>query len=661
MSFLYLRVEKSTKLQKLDIFKLTDKVHCMKLIIVESPTKSRTLQNFLGKEYDVQSSFGHVRDLPKGRLGIDVEHDFTPKYVIPTKARKVVTFLKKEAKKADSVILATDEDREGEAIAWHLAQVLDLGNSKSEIRNPKPVQRIVFHEITKEAIENALKNPRAIDENRVHAQQGRRILDRLVGYELSPFLWQKVARGLSAGRVQSVAVRLIADREKEIKAFIAQEYWSIEAVLKKIQDTKYKIQDTFTAFLSKKDGKTIGKLDIRSKEQADEILKNLEKAEYRVATIEQKQVKRNPFPPFTTSTLQQEASKKLHFPAKFTMSLAQQLYEMGLITYHRTDSLNLSEYSLGLAKEYIIKTYGNSYWPGSPRRFKTKSKGAQEAHEAIRPTLTEPISKKLTPPQIKLYDLVRARFLASQMSQAIFASTVIEIQAVPLRGISRRETKNYIFRASGQMLQFDGFLKVYPIKFEETELPILLKDETLDLKKLIPAQHFTEPPPRYTEASLIKTLEENEIGRPSTYASITSTIQERGYIEKDEQKRFYPTELGIRVNNMLVQHFPQIVDIQFTAGMEEKLDNIAKGKEQWVPMIKDFFEPFQKNLKKKYQEVQEEKVAPEATDKKCPTCNSPLVIRKGRFGKFYACSTYPACKFTESLEQKNVSLLVLFF
>ncbi len=587
----------------------------MKLIIVESPTKAKTLQGFLGKDYDVQSSYGHVRDLPKSKLGIDVEHNFEPSYVIPTKARKVVNFLKSEAKKADSVILATDEDREGESIAWHLATILEL-------KNP---ERIVFHEITKSAIEEALKNPRSIDENRVNAQQGRRILDRLVGYELSPFLWQKVAKRLSAGRVQSVAVRLIADREKEIKGFIAQEYWTIIAMF-----------NGFEALL---------KQDIKNKQETDEILKNLEGAEYRVANIERKEVKRNPFPPFTTSTLQQEGSRKLHFSSKFTMSLAQKLYEMGLITYHRTDSLNLSEYSLGLAKSYITQAYGASYWPGFSRVFKTKSKGAQEAHEAIRPTNLEQITNTLTSAQTKLYDLIWKRFVASQMAQAIFSVSTADIAA-----------KNYTFRATGQMLKFDGFLKAYPIKFEENELPLLEKGELLDLEKLIPAQHFTKPPPRYTEASLIKALENHEIGRPSTYAPTLSTIQDRGYIEKDEQKRFYPTDLGNTVNDMLVANFPNIVDIAFTAHMEQQLDNIAKGEEQWAPMIKEFYEPFAKNLEKKYLEVPKKQAVLETTDKQCPQCGSPVIIRTGRFGKFYACSTFPKCKYTESLETKNAPI-----
>ena len=597
----------------------------MRLIIVESPTKAKTISAFLGKDYTVESSFGHVRDLPKSKLGIDTEKDFAPSYVVPTKARKLVNELKKEAAKAKATILATDEDREGEAIAWHLAQVLNLENP----------QRIVFHEITKPAIEEALKNPRTVDINMVNAQQARRILDRLVGYKLSPFLWQKVARNLSAGRVQSVAVRLIADREKEIKAFVPQEYWSIEAKLQKNSET-------FLALLGKKDGEVIEKLDIKNKEEIDEILKNLEGAEYRVASIKKKETKRNPLPPFTTSTLQQTTWQRLRFSAKLTMFVAQQLYEMGLITYHRTDSLNLAEFSLAGAREYITKTHGNEYWPGFSRTFKTKSRLAQEAHEAIRPTDLQQITNNLAAPQQKLYGLVWSRFLASQMSQAVFDSTVVDIA-----------TNNYVFRATGQILRFDGFLKVYPIKFEETELPLLEQSEILHLASLNPLQHFTEPPPRYTEATLVKALEEHGIGRPSTYAPILSTIQDRRYVEKDEKKRFVPTQLGSAVNNLLVEHFPEIVDIKFTADMEEKLDDIAENKKEWIPMLREFYEPFEANLEKKYKEVEKKKVLAEKTDRNCPLCSSPVVIRTGRFGKFYACSTFPACKYTESLQTKS--------
>ena len=602
----------------------------MQLIIVESPTKGRTLESFLGKEYQVLSSFGHIRDLPKGKLGVEVENNFAPQYVIPTKARKTVTALKKATEKAKEIILATDEDREGEAIAWHLAEILEL-------KNP---ERIVFHEITKEAIEEALKSPRAIDLHRVNAQQARRILDRLVGYKLSPFLWHKIARGLSAGRVQSVAVRLIADREQEIAEFKPKEYWGIEADLEKEKKV-------FRALLEKKDGKAISKLGITTKKDADAILKDLKDAKYVVEKVQRKEVKRNPLPPFTTSTLQQTAGQRLHFPARLTMRLAQQLYEQGLITYHRTDSLNLSESSLIAAKQLIQKTWGNQYWPGFKRTFKTKSRGAQEAHEAIRPTNVSrtPDTTKLSGSQLKLYDLIWKRFLASQMSEALFDATSIEIAA-----------KNYIFKATGQVLKFEGFLKLYPMQFEETSLPFLKEKELVSLKELLSLQHFTQPPPRYTEATLVKALEEYGIGRPSTYAPILSTVQDRGYIAKDEKRRLFPTELGTAVNNLLVQHFPNIVDVGFTADMEEQLDDIAKGEKEWQPMLKEFYEPFAKQLEKKEEEVQKKDLIKEA-DKTCPECGSAMVVRFGRFGQFYACSKFPECKHTESLEENKPTAL----
>jgi DNA topoisomerase I len=601
----------------------------MKLIVVESPAKGRTIESFLGKEYKVTSSFGHIRDLPKGKLGIEIEKNFEPQYVIPTKAKKTVSALKKEAAKATEVILATDEDREGEAIAFHIQEILSL-------KDPK---RIVFHEITKPAIQEALQHPRALDIDRVNAQQARRVLDRLVGYKLSPFLWKKVARRLSAGRVQSATVRLIADREKEIQAFIPKEYWGI------IARVRSQAQNEFEAQLIKENNKPIGKLDIATEKQAQEIIQNLTEATWTIAELEKKEVQRNPFAPFTTSTMQQEAARKLGFPARLTMGVAQQLYETGLITYHRTDSLNLAATAVGMAQEYITKNFGKEY--SHTRQFKTKSKGAQEAHEAIRPTLLGETKKALTPQQQKLYDLIQKRFLASQMAPAVFDATTVDIQA-----------KNYIFRATGQILKFDGFLKVYPTKFEETELPKLTQGDTLELTELTKSQHFTQPPARYTEASLVKILEEKGIGRPSTYAPILSTIQDRGYVQKNEQKRFAPTELGNIVNDLLVQHFPVIVDIDFTASMEEQLDSIAEGKTEWVPMMKEFYEPFSANLEKKYEEVQKKDIVQEETGKTCPKCNSPLIVRFGRFGKFYACSKFPECKHTENIaaEQKSTGV-----
>lgn len=600
----------------------------MNLIIVESPTKSRTISKFLGKNYKVVASFGHVRDLPKRELGVDVEKNFEPKYVIPAKAKKIIAELKKDVKGADEVILATDQDREGESISWHLAEALGLENPK----------RIVFHEITKEAIDYALEEPRKIDMNLVNAQQARRILDRIVGYKLSPFLWKKVAKGLSAGRVQSVAVRLVVEKEREIEKFVAQEYWQIEALLKK-QVTRDKGQGEFSAFLIKKDGKAIDKLEIKNKSEADKILNDLKSAEYKIEKVERKETKRNPLPPFTTSTLQQSAANKFGFPAKMTMSVAQKLYEEGHITYHRTDSLNLSQISLSSAEKFITSEFGKNYSAG----FKTykAGKNAQEAHEAIRPTRAnktpESLKSELDNAQFKLYNLIWQRFIACQMTPALFDATSVEISA-----------NNYTFGANGQILKFDGFLKVYPMKFSENEIPKLEEKEIIKLVKISPTQHFTEPPARYNEATLIKALEKHGIGRPSTYAPTLSTIQERNYIEKNDQKRFFPTEMGMIVNDILVQNFPEIVDIDFTAKMEKGLDEIAEGKDTWQKTCRDFYAPFAKNLKEKYKDVPKENLDIK-TDKICPKCGKPVVEKMGRFGRFYACTGFPECKYTESV------------
>jgi DNA topoisomerase-1 len=609
----------------------------MKLVIVESPTKAKTISKFLGDDFKIESSYGHIRDLPKSKLGIDVEKDFQPAYVIPTKSRKRVNELKKDAEKAKEVILATDEDREGEAISWHLVQALGL-------KNPK---RIAFHEITKKAIEEALKNPREIDLNLVDAQQARRILDRLVGYELSPFLWRKVFRGLSAGRVQSVAVRLIVDREREIQAFVPQEFWSIIATLSTCHvdvPCQRGTLESFDAKLIKKDDKLLDKFAIKNNQEADEILKDLKGAEYKVEKIEKKEIRRQPKPPFTTSTLQQEAANKLHFSAKQTMMLAQQLYENGFITYMRTDSVNLSEDSLKSAKEVINKNFGKEYSLAEARRFKTKAKGAQEAHEAIRPTRPESapsgLKTNLDPRQYKLYDLIWRRFMACQMEEAVFNSTTVDISA-----------KNYTFRANGSVIKFDGWLQVYPEKITETTIPQLAENEILELIKLAPDRHFTEPPPRYGEAALIKTLEEYGIGRPSTYAPTISTIQTRNYVEKNEQRKFAPTETGILVNDLLVEHFPEIVDVGFTAKMEEDLDEIAEGKKQWMPVIKEFYGPFHKNLEEKYKDVEKQNTD-EKTEEICEKCGRPMVIKRGRFGKFLACSGFPECKNAKPIKEE---------
>ena len=605
----------------------------MELIIVESPTKSKTLETFLSKKYQIAASFGHIRDLPKSKLGIDVENNFEPQYVIPTKSRKTVNSLKKLAQEAEKVILAVDEDREGEAIAFHLKEALGL----------KDYERIVFHEITEQAIKQALKNPRKIDADLVNSQVARRVLDRLVGYKLSPFLWKKVTRGLSAGRVQSIVVRLIVEREREIEKFIPEEYWSIIALL----DKKNKKGNEFEASLVEKDGKKITKLGIKNKKETEDIVEDLKGAEFQIKDIQKKEVKRNPLPPFTTSTLQQTAGQQLYLSSQKTMFLAQRLYEKGLISYHRTDSLNLSKEALSSAQNFIIKNFGKNYWPGFSKIYKTKSKGAQEAHEAIRPTNIEktPEKIKLDSQQLKLYTLIWQRFLASQMNQAIFDAINIKIKA-----------NDYVFQSNGQILKFDGFLKIYPMKFKEAILPELKEKEILELMKLTPLQHFTKPPARYSEPTLIKILEENGIGRPSTYAPTISTIQRRNYAQKNDQRKFIPTEIGIVVNDILVEHFPVIVNIKFTANMENNLDKIAQGKEEWSRVVKDFYEPFAKNLKQKEGELSKQEIAEEKTDKICPKCESPLIIKLGRFGKFYACTGFPKCKYTESLKDNKLNM-----
>jgi len=614
----------------------------MQLIIVESPTKAKTIKQFLGRDFMVESSFGHVQDLPQKELAIDIKNQFKPKYIIIPKARKTVATLKEKARKSKDIILATDQDREGEAIAFHLKEALGL-------KNPK---RIVFHEITKSAIEEALKNPREIDVNLVDAQQTRRILDRLVGYKLSPLLWQKVARGLSAGRVQSVAVRLVAERQKEIDEFKPAEYWSIIA--------EFEDEPNFMADLNKIDNKTILKLGIETKDEAEKIINDLKNAEYKVKNIEQKELKRYPFAPFTTSTLQQEASRKLRFSAKQTMFIAQQLYEgvplenkksVGLITYMRTDSLNLASQAIYKIREIIDKDFGKNYLPLKPNFYKNKSKTAQEAHEAIRPTLPdkkpEDIKDYLNKNQFALYNLIWHRTVACQIKPAIFNDTVIDIETT-----ETGKNHNYEFRATGHILGFDGFLRVYPIKTENIILPELKKNELLELIKLNPAQHFTQSPSPYTEATLVKALEENGIGRPSTYAPIMETIQKRGYIAK-KLRYLYPTEMGILVNNLLVKHFPKIVDVKFTAQMENDLDKIADGKKQWVPIIEKFYWPFEAELKKKYLEIAKKKTVVEKTDEICEKCGAAMVIRTGRFGKFLACSNFPKCRNTKAIEKST--------
>src|SRR3989344_314990 len=623
-----------------------------KLIIVESPTKARTISRFLGGDFVVESSYGHVRDLPKSKLGVDVEKNFEPQYVIPRKASQAVKKLKEEAKKAEKIILATDEDREGEAIAWHLISALGL-----EDRPGDNIERIVLHEITKRAIEEALANPRDLDMERVNAQQARRILDPLGGYKISPVFLEKKYSGLFPRRGPSVSVGLIVEREREIEKFKPEEYWTVSGVF-----SQKNTENEFETNLSKVDGKALEKFAIPNEAEAKKITARLADAAWTVSNVEKKATTKNPFPPFTTSTLQQDSFRRLGFSAKRTMVVAQQLYEgveidqegpAGLITYMRTDSLNLSADSVRETKKFLEDSVGKSYALPSPRIFKTSSKGAQEAHEAIRPTdparTPESIKQYLDHSQFRLYDLVWRRFIASQMPQALFDTTSVDAENVRNDSNSSNNSNVYTFRATGQVMKFDGFLKIYPTKFTETILPALEQNEELLCKEIKPIQHFTEPPPRFTEASLVKTLEENGIGRPSTYAPIISTIQDRGYVERFERRNLKPKEIGFIVNDMLVEHFPEIVDVQFTARMEGDLDEIAEGTKEWRPVIKEFYDPFAKRLAEKYEQVEKQNMI-EETDEVCEKCGKPMVIRHGRFGKFLACSGFPECKNTKTLK-----------
>ncbi len=607
----------------------------MKLVIVESPTKAKTISKFLDKNYLVESSYGHIRDLPRSKLGIDVENNFEPDYVVPVKNKATLKNLKEAVKKSDGVILATDEDREGEAIAWHLAESLKLGDEGGN--------RIVFHEITKPAIEEALKHPRSIDRHLVDAQQARRILDRLVGYKLSPFLWKKVAKGLSAGRVQSVTVRLIVQREEEIRKFKPEEYWTIDAKLKAAAGT-------LESSVVSKNGEPLDKFAVKNEAEAKIISDDLRAASFGIDSIEKKTTKKNPPPPFITSTLQQEAAKRLGYSSKKTMFLAQQLYENGLITYMRTDSVNLSQESLTAGKAYLEKTFGASYAAEAPRVWKTQSKSAQEAHEAIRPTdvtLSPEKAKISGAPEQKLYKLIWQRFMASQMPQAILDTTAIAINAECAAGTN---AKKYGLKTTGAIMRFDGYLKVWPQKFEAKELPDVSEKEKLTLENVLPLQHFTEPPARYSEASLIKALESFGIGRPSTYAPTISVIQIRNYVKK-EGGRFFPTEIGEMVNKVLTENFSEIVDIPFTAEMEKTLDEIAEGREKWQDVIGGFYGPFAKKLAVKYEEVQKTVVA-EKTDIICEKCGKHMVIKFGRFGKFLACEGFPDCKNTAKIAKE---------
>ena len=618
------------------------------LVVVESPTKARTLERMLGPGYKVEASYGHIRDLPKSKLGIDLK-TFAPEYVIPDDSEKHARLLRKESKSAPHIWLATDLDREGEAIAWHLAEI--IGGAKSKMR------RVTFHEITPAAIADAFKHPREIDQDLVNAQQARRVVDRLVGYTMSPLLWKKIRYGLSAGRVQSVALRLIVDREREIQAFKAEEYWSIEAILANHAG------ESFTAEVIQHKGH---KIHINTGEAADKHRAVLADAKYIVKSLEKRESSRNAAPPFTTSTLQQDASRKLGFSVKRTMVLAQQLYEgvslgnmpVGMITYMRTDSLHVAESALRQAKDVITNVYGAQYALDKPRHYKTRSKGAQEAHEAIRPTdlsRTPTYAKKyLKPDQLKLYTLIWQRTLASQMAPARFENTRLDVDAGP-----------YVLRANGRRVTFDGFIRVYAEGTDEPEkeiapLPEVVAGEDLKLLELHPAQHFTQPPPRFTEASLVKTLEEHGIGRPSTYAPTISTLTGRKYVRK-EGRALIPEDVGFVVTDFLKEHFPDIVDNGFTARMELDLDRIAGGETEWEPIVRDFFTPFIKLVEEKTKSVKKSDITEQKTDRVCPKCGRPVIIKLGRFGRFYSCTGFKttkkgapqppgACDFSEPLE-----------
>ncbi len=621
-----------------------------KLVIVESPAKARTVGRFLGKDYTVKASVGHVRDLLRSQLSVDVENHFQPKYRVPNEKRAVVKELKELAKRSEEIYLATDLDREGEAIAWHLLEAAEI--------DPERTRRVVFHEITRPAVEEAFANPRSINMDLVSAQQGRRVLDRLVGYSISPLLWRKVRGRLSAGRVQSVALRLIVEREREIDAFAPEEYWTIAAEFR--PESK---KETFIAKLTKIDEK---KPELGREQQVLPLLADMEQAAYAISAVKKGQRQRKPSAPYITSTMQQDASRRLGFTTRKTMSVAQQLYEgidvlgrgsTGLITYMRTDSTHVSELAQQEAREYILSHHGGKFAPEKPPQYKTKTKGAQEAHEAIRPSsvLRTPDSIKefLNRDQFRLYQLIWQRFVASQMSAAIFDTITVEVTG-------KTAGHEYLLRASGSTVHFQGFLIVYQDwkddekmdEEEETRVPTDLSvGQTTTLIRLIPEQHFTQPPPRFSEASLVRTLEENGIGRPSTYAPTISTLQNRGYVVR-EARTLIPTETGVIVNDLVTEHFPNIVDVSFTATMESDLDRVASGEQDWVDVVSEFYGPFAGQVQRANEEMPEVKAAPEPVGRDCPECGHALIVRWGRHGKFIACSNFPNCRYTEAWLEK---------
>mgnify|MGYP000247997396 CR=1 FL=1 len=626
------------------------------LVIVESPAKARTIGRFLGPGYAVKASMGHVRDLPKSKLGVDVAHDFQPTYTVLKEKLPVVKELKESVQRARELILATDPDREGEAIAWHLIEATQA--------HDKPVRRIVFHEITEEAIREALAHPRGIDMRLVNAQQARRVLDRLVGYEISPLLWRKVKSGLSAGRVQSVALRLVVEREREIQAFVPQEYWTIEVDLAPLGNGAQE-PVPFAATLVRVRGE---KPDLPNEEAARAVARELEAAQYWVVSVKERQKQRRPAPPFTTSTLQQEAGRKLRFPVSLTMQVAQQLYEgvelgpegsVGLITYMRTDSTQVAAAAQQRAREVIAARWGADFLPERPPVYAKKAKGAQEAHEAIRPTdpARDPDSVRpyLTPRQYQLYRLIWERFIASQMAPAIYDTVTVEIAAGPKVGADAP----YLLRATGSVVRFPGFLVVYREGRDEDEadeldqrpLPPLASGEVLRLLAVRPEQHFTQPPPRYSEATLVKTLEELGIGRPSTYAPTIETLKQRRYVVVEDRK-LVPTELGMLVTDLLVQHFPDVVDVGFTSRLEEELDEIAAGERDWVPVVREFYEPFHRQVEEAEQTIERVRLADQPSGEVCELCGRPMVIKESRFGRFLSCSGFPECKNKRPLLEK---------
>lgn len=626
------------------------------LVIVESPTKAKTIGKFLGDEYTIRPSMGHVMDLPKSKLGVDVDNNFEPLLEVIEDKQKIITELKQLAKDAEVILLATDPDREGEAISHNVRDILTQGKGKL----PKSkFKRIVFHEITEHAIKGALEQPRDVDENLVNAQTARRVLDRLVGYQLSPMLWKKVRRGLSAGRVQSVALRLIVEREREIEKFQKEIYFTIHALFIKdklstefelVEINNEKIEQQVTHDLY--DGTyVISKTSLSAKEQTDKVLAEIKQQSFVVSAVNMKESRRSPYPPFTTSTLQQQAASRFGFPGKRTMSLAQKLYEEGFITYHRTDSVTLSEGAVSQMRKYVEKTYGEKYLPENPRTYFTKQKNAQEAHEAIRPThinkTADAVKTELGDPYARLYDLIWRRALASQMADALIESTTVFAESQ-----AENTGQLYKFKANGSVLLFEGFLKLTPQALEDKRLPIFEQGEKLRLEDVRADEHETPPPPRYNDASLIKTLEEKGIGRPSTYASIVGTITDRGYVDREE-KRFIPTAVGGAVNDFLVKNFSTIDDVPFTAQMEDDLDLVSNGEKEWHLMMKEFYAPFKTKLKE-VEGAERVQIPVEETGEPCPECQKgQLVIRTGRFGKFFSCNKFPECRFTKPFVEET--------